>query len=570
MATNRTPGQKVIVKGVGASPGIAHGPVKILHNIQEIHVLQSNDVLVLPTASPDLIVAIKKAAAVVTDAGGLTSHAAIICRHFNIPCVVGTRNATKILQNDLFVKVDGDKGVVSGRVEGPMKNPFREPKRIDETLHFFGQRVTSVSLPMNRIRPLWAPHWHYAWPDIDQTVPYQWVPYRPEMYVEPIADFLLSAIEKGPNVLNLSSGPLYARFHNCNIYLRLDKLQTTLAVLRMKLETGNTEFVNDVKNKVEKAYRDLDIVTQQIQRECVQISQVSSDRLLQMFHHWWSVCDDFFALNVLIAAMSVDIIWPRIRTLLREVYDSVQVNQCLSLLARPSSELISIQFYEDCSRQLNASVHIKALILSNLTAQQTLEIIQALDEGKPWLVSLQQFIQKWGWMRDRLLYFEPISQELAMIKFMKQHFSPKVTDSPTEKSSDEFQQCINNIRLQLSPPRFEELIFHVEFGRFLQTARDNRFLAMMRNTDIIRKIFLELGRRLREEHILYDERDIFFLLINEVFELFALDTRERRRTQITNKISNRMIALTYVSKLLLHERPGYSLDKTPKHDFEFY
>ncbi len=101
-----------ILSGAGSSPGIGTGPVKILKSPKEISKIKEGDVLVAPMTSPDYVPAMKKAAAIVTDQGGQTSHAAIVSREMGIPCVVGTKNATKILKEGNIVTVDGKEGKI--------------------------------------------------------------------------------------------------------------------------------------------------------------------------------------------------------------------------------------------------------------------------------------------------------------------------------------------------------------------------------------------------------------------------------------------------------------------------
>lgn len=101
-----------IVTGAPASPGIGTGPVKILKSPKEIGKVEKGDVLVAPMTSPDYVPAMKKAAAIVTDEGGQTSHAAIVSRELGIPCVVGTKDATTKLKENSFVTVNGESGQV--------------------------------------------------------------------------------------------------------------------------------------------------------------------------------------------------------------------------------------------------------------------------------------------------------------------------------------------------------------------------------------------------------------------------------------------------------------------------
>lgn len=102
----------ILLKGDPASPGIATGPVIIVHSAKEIDKVQTGDVLVAPQTNPDFVPAMKKVKAIVTDSGGRTSHAAIISRELGIPAVVGTKDATKRLKNGEIVTVHGIKGEV--------------------------------------------------------------------------------------------------------------------------------------------------------------------------------------------------------------------------------------------------------------------------------------------------------------------------------------------------------------------------------------------------------------------------------------------------------------------------
>lgn len=84
-----------ILSGAAASPGIGTGVVKILKSPKEIKKIGKGDVLVAVMTSPDYVPAMKKAAAIITDEGGQTSHAAIVSRELGVPCIVGTKEATK-------------------------------------------------------------------------------------------------------------------------------------------------------------------------------------------------------------------------------------------------------------------------------------------------------------------------------------------------------------------------------------------------------------------------------------------------------------------------------------------
>jgi phosphohistidine swiveling domain-containing protein len=101
-----------IIKGVSASPGKVVGLAKIVKDRTEINKLSQDEILVTPMTTPDYISAIHKASAIITDEGGVLCHAVIISREFGIPCVIGTKIATKVLKDGDLVEVDANKGIV--------------------------------------------------------------------------------------------------------------------------------------------------------------------------------------------------------------------------------------------------------------------------------------------------------------------------------------------------------------------------------------------------------------------------------------------------------------------------
>ena len=103
---------KIILEGLGASPGIAAGKVRIIRDLSDLKKIQSGDVLVTKMTNPDMVVSMQKSVAIITDEGGLTAHAAIVSREMGIPAVVGTREATKKLKEGEIITVDGANGKI--------------------------------------------------------------------------------------------------------------------------------------------------------------------------------------------------------------------------------------------------------------------------------------------------------------------------------------------------------------------------------------------------------------------------------------------------------------------------
>jgi pyruvate,water dikinase len=109
---------KPIVRGLGASPGSASGAARVLGSPDEGAAMLDGEILVTRMTSPDWVPIMRKAAAIVTDAGGMTSHAAIVARELGLPCIVGARTATQVLTTGMIITVDGRAGtVIAGREE---------------------------------------------------------------------------------------------------------------------------------------------------------------------------------------------------------------------------------------------------------------------------------------------------------------------------------------------------------------------------------------------------------------------------------------------------------------------
>lgn len=100
------------IKGIPASRGKATGVVKIVRGVADLIKVNKGDILVAVATHPDYVIAMHKAAAIVTDEGGITSHAAIVSRELGVPCVVGTKSATKALKDGDNVEIDANTGLI--------------------------------------------------------------------------------------------------------------------------------------------------------------------------------------------------------------------------------------------------------------------------------------------------------------------------------------------------------------------------------------------------------------------------------------------------------------------------
>jgi pyruvate,water dikinase len=116
-----------LVHGLGASPGRATGAVRVIASPKDEASILPGEILVTRMTSPDWVPIMRRAAAIVTDAGGMTSHAAIVARELGLPCVVGAHNATQVLATGTVVIVDGSAGTVVAGNEAESPPTVAEP-----------------------------------------------------------------------------------------------------------------------------------------------------------------------------------------------------------------------------------------------------------------------------------------------------------------------------------------------------------------------------------------------------------------------------------------------------------
>jgi len=145
-----------------ASPGVASGKAKYIKDKSELDRIEEGDILVTIMTNPDMVPAMRKANAVVTEEGGRTCHAAIVSRELGIPCIVGAKGATTALKEGMDVTVDAIRGVV---YEGIVLQEKKEEKQAQtagqqgmvqfstENLEYKLAPITATKLYMNLGEP---------------------------------------------------------------------------------------------------------------------------------------------------------------------------------------------------------------------------------------------------------------------------------------------------------------------------------------------------------------------------------------------------------------------------------
>ena len=147
VSMNKT--EKILIKGLPASPGISTGKVHVIADPKDIDKFEAGEILVTLMTSPDWVPAMKKAA-IITDNGGTTCHAAIVSREMQIPCIVGTKSCgqavTEMLQDGEQVTVDAKNGIV---YQGDLAEQFNGEKETTECHRAEYYALTATRVMMN-------------------------------------------------------------------------------------------------------------------------------------------------------------------------------------------------------------------------------------------------------------------------------------------------------------------------------------------------------------------------------------------------------------------------------------
>ncbi|HYA28977.1 MAG TPA: phosphoenolpyruvate synthase [Acidobacteriota bacterium] len=134
---------QALLRGRGVGEKIAHGPVRVVKSAQNLHEVQNGDVLVTDKTDPDWEPTMKKAAAIMTNRGGRTCHAAIVSRELGLPAIVGTENATEILKDGQAVTVSCAEGETGFVYQGLLRFDVQQIK-----LHDLPRPQTKVMMNM--------------------------------------------------------------------------------------------------------------------------------------------------------------------------------------------------------------------------------------------------------------------------------------------------------------------------------------------------------------------------------------------------------------------------------------
>ena len=505
------------LKGVPGSPGVVFGKAYVATKSFNFSI-ESGRILVAPMTDPDMVPEIAKSSGIITDRGGVISHAAIIAREIGIPCIVGTGNATKLINTNDNLKVDGNKGFVwilnKTRYSDQNKKTNKE-----ETFKIYGQEVPIRILNVRRKGPLVSEIWHFPW-RMTYEGSLKFIPPRPEIIASPLTQsIVMPAIESIPYVLGIGNRELITTLYRGMIHVEYKYFKELFEALRYKLIVKyDFSFIKEYMDSVRHSYRRLDQASKKLISVTSNINELTAEKTLTTLFEWWEIHNNFFARTYLMQAIGDDIVWPFIKKHLRSYLSEDKISDIINLLLNPIKVSLSLKFLKEAFSIIDILPECyKALIKSNISDDDLLKIIKTNPEYKTFEKKLEKFTRKWGWMRTRDFYFSPLDDPNRMLSFLRKTvFSLQRTVSIDIKANlKRFDTLIRELQ-QILP---KEVIKLIQFGVFLNQHRNEHFYIWIKNTDTVIKYFHAIASFFEKKGILNQKRDIFFLFAWEIIEI---------------------------------------------------
>ncbi len=553
------------LKGVPGSPGVVSGKAYVVRRSFNFSV-ETGRILVAPMTDPDMVPEIVKSSGVVTDRGGVISHAAIIAREMGIPCVVGTENATKLISTNDDLKVDGNKGIVWILSKTKYLSQNEKTDR-EETFRISGREVSIRSLRIVRKEPLVPEIWHFPWQETYKGS-LKFISPRPEIVASPLTQsIVMPAIESIPYILGLGDRELITTLYRGTIHVEYEYFKQIFETLRDKLIVNyDFSFMKKYMNSVKHSYNQIEQASKKLLKFINKMDKLTAEKTLITLFEWWKVHNNFFARTYLIQAIGDDIVWPFIRQHLCSYLPENKISDVINILLKPIEISLSSKFLKEAFSIIDMlPERYRTLIKSNKSDDNFLKIIKTQPEYKSFEKRLEELTRKWGWMRTRDFYFSPLDDPNRMLSFLRKTvFSSERQMSIDVKTNlKRFDTLIRQLQ-QILP---KEAIKVLQFAVFLNQHRNEHFYIWIKSTDAVIKYFYIIASFLEEKGILNDKRDIFFLFTWEIVEIIK-DHKNFNRVKSSiiprkchfvegNKLSPSEVGLDNLKCREVKEKDGY-------------
>jgi hypothetical protein len=390
---------------------------------------------------------------------------------------------------------------------------------------------------------------------------FPWLDLRSEVLITPfLKAFVTPGVEAIPYVMGFNDPPLYIQFIRCRFHFRQDTLFGFLP--KFMMVTWDEGFLSNMLIRCRATYENLEKHSERLPANEAALLAADSADLCSHLVAWWNAFTEFFSLSFFIQAQGDDGVFPALgamaegnAALLANNKPDWQIPGMVQLSA-PVMPVLTAEYMQDLLA-LRRALYMHGL--ENLAEAQ--EAIGTAD--MPDLNAIfQQVRNRWHWMRERDPYYDPFDTQAAILE---KAFSIRSADPPDYESNRTQAELALALHFDLArvTESSEKLVYAVKYGRALAIDRENLHIVWLRTSYRLRKLLMELERRLGEQSQL-KRRDIFFMQPWEILDA-VVALPEPLSEAFLQRIRNRRAA--YEQEIRLKAGEDSSAAIQPEEDY---
>ena len=413
--------------------------------------------------------------------------------------------------------------------------------------------------PMHRLLPILR-HAHGGELSVSEEL-FPWLDLRSEVLITPfLKAFVTPGVEAIPYVMGFDDPPLYIQFIRCRFHFRQDTLFGFLP--KFMMATWDEEFLSNMLIRCRASYKNLETHSERLPANEAALLEADSAALCSQLVAWWNAFTEFFSLSFFIQAQGDDGVFPALgamaegnAALLANNKPDWQIPGMVQLSA-PVMPVLTAEYMQDLLALRRA---LQTHELENIAEAQ-----KAIDTAEwPELNTVFQRVRdRWHWMRERDPYYDPFDTQTAILE---KAFSIRSADPPdyeTNRIQAELALALHYDLARITESS-EKLVYAVKYGRALAIDRENHHVVWLRTSYRLRKLLLELERRLGEQSQL-KRRDIFFMQPWEILDAIAALPQPLSEAFL-QKLRNRRAA--YEQEIKLKAGQATSVTIQPEEDY---
>jgi hypothetical protein len=412
---------------------------------------------------------------------------------------------------------------------------------------------------MHRLIPILSQTHGGKLPVSEQLFP--WLDIRSEVLITPfLKAFVTPGVETIPYVMGFDDPPLYIQFIRCRFHFRQDTLFGFLPKLMMA--TWDEEFLSNMLIRCRASYENLEKHSEMLPANGAALAEMDSAVLCSQLIAWWNAFTEFFSLSFFIQAQGDDGVFPALGVM-------AEGNAALLANNRPDWQIPGmVQLSAPVTPVLTAEYIQDLLALRQVLYVHGLEDIagaqEAIDSAERLELNaiFQQVRNRWHWMRERDPYYDPLDTQAAILE---KAFSIRGADPPDYESNRTQAELALALHFDLArvTESSEKLVYAIKYGRALAIDRENHHIVWLRTSYRLRKLLMELERRLGKQRQL-KRRDIFFMQPWEILDAVAA-LPEPLSEAFLQRIRNRRAA--YEQEIRLKAGEDSSVAIQPEEDY---